>query len=209
MQKERGISTLIGIIVILAFVLVVFGGALSFEKFVEQKYQISNQDAEKLAGSQNLGSETAGWKTYVDNVFGYEIKYPESWSIRSYDEGVAFAQSTNTGIENEIMNVGYYARGTMYCSMPFSEYVKNAGEWEIENYGSYNKLEEKTSINGVKYYKIIWNVTDHNGNKKVSLPITYFGINDKKYCGSIEAFLNKAEYADIYDKVISKFKFTK
>lgn len=159
-----------------------------------------------------LSDQTADWKTYKNDEYGFEIKYPLDWAFRQYISGAAFFpenKSAENTTGNGALNVGFYQRGSNYCEIPFADYVKIAGPSEIQNYESLNIIESGVNNNGIEMYKIAWNYTDFKGDKKVSLPITYFGAANEQLCGSVDAFLNDSSYSDIYSKMISTFKFTK
>ena len=66
MKKENGVSTLIGIIIIVLAAAIIFGGV-----YVYQNFFISNGEI-KI-------DQTAGWKTYTNSQYGFEFKYPENF----------------------------------------------------------------------------------------------------------------------------------
>ena len=70
MQKR--ISSLVGIIIIVAVSIVLFGGVFAWQHFAT-KSQISINEPQASSNTQN-----AEWKTY--NKFGIEFKYPQEWS---------------------------------------------------------------------------------------------------------------------------------
>jgi hypothetical protein len=151
--------------------------------------------------------ETVDWKKYMMSGYGgFEIKYPPDWNFIEYESGVEFHPKNNP-YKQGIITVGFYGRGSDYCKIPFEDYVKIAAPSEIQGYESINTIEKIINSNGVEMYKTTWNYTDLKGSKKISLPITYFGIK-AELCGGIEAFLNNSDYLDIYNKVIFTFKFT-
>ncbi|MEK7658250.1 MAG: hypothetical protein AAB352_00070 [Patescibacteria group bacterium] len=89
MQKQ--ISTLIGIIIIVAVAVILFGGVFAYQYFMK-----SNAPAftEVTAGKQNLEPETAGvpvqssqategWKTFTNTKYGIEVKYPSDWAAKN------------------------------------------------------------------------------------------------------------------------------
>lgn len=168
------------------------------------KIEIPNIPAEVII------DETTNWQTYKNNKYGFEIKYPQGWTFREYNEGIAFRlMEKPNDLQGEFLNIGYYQRGSDYCKIPFADYVKIAGASEIQNYESINTFEKIITVGGNEIYKTTWNYSDFQGNKKISLPITYFGINNEKLCGGIGAYLNDANYLDNYNKILSTFKFTK
>jgi len=154
---------------------------------------------------------TESWKTYTNEKYSFEIKYPADWSFRDYESGAAFfptekLSENTTG--NGSLNVGFNKRGSDYCKIPFEDYVKIAGPSEIQNYESVNTINSGVNGNGIVIYEITWNYTDTQGKGKISLPIDYFQQSPEN-CGGIEAFLNDNNYSDIYNKIISSFNFTK
>lgn len=155
----------------------------------------------------NNVNSVADWKIYINSQYGFEINYPANWTFREYISGVAFSpKKESTG--NGAINVGFIARGANYCKILFDDYVKIAGPSEIQNYESLNTIEQAANSNGVTAYTTTWNYTDFKGNEKISLPITYFETPTES-CGDIEAFLNDSNYSDIYNTIISTFKFIK
>ena len=85
MQKQKGITTLTGIIIIVVVAVIIFGAF-----FVYQKYL----------------NPTLWWKTYTDKDYGYGIKYPAGWQIdpvtnwiKNPQTGSYFYAIQATGIE--------------------------------------------------------------------------------------------------------------
>jgi len=164
-----------------------------------------------IPSAQTQNNQTSEWKTYKNDRYSFEIKYPSDWNFREYDSGVAFSpqnklNENTTG--NGSINIGFYKRGSNYCKIPFEDYVKIAGPSEIQNYESLNTIKGGLNDNGMEMYEITWNYNDFQGNGKISLPITYFDTKPE-LCGEIEAFLNDNNYSDIYNKIISTLNLTK
>lgn len=63
---------------------------------------------------------TAGWKTYTNSQFSFQVKYPPTWNVvaettnRTADDGVAFRVKPTTGTEEVII----YPSGTKGLSLP-------------------------------------------------------------------------------------------
>ena len=182
-------------------------GQINFPEIKTPDVGIINEQIEEVVNSTSQGQqETENWKVYSNNQYKYEIKYPENWNFREYISGVAFSPIDDNFIQGAVA-VGFYARGTDYCKIAFEDYVKIAGPSEIQNFESLNAGEEGLSEQGVPMFRATWNYIDMQGNKKVSLPITYYKPNNED-CGSIDASLNEEKYADTYNKMILTFKFT-
>lgn len=68
---EKGISTLIGIIIIIAVVVAAFGGVFTYQYFVIKTQPVVQTDQI---------DQTAGWKTYTDAVNGITFQYPNKFN---------------------------------------------------------------------------------------------------------------------------------
>jgi len=164
-------------------------------------FQNMNQDNENA-----IAAQTADWKIYTNSNYNFQIKYPLDWTFREYNSGAAFYPKDKPNEQGSVV-VGFYKRGLDYCKIPFDDYVKIAGPSEIQNYESLNTINQGEASDGTKTYQTTWNYTDLQGVGKISLPITYFETKIE-LCGDVEMLLNDNNYSDIYNKIISTFKFT-
>lgn len=84
MQTQKGVSTLIGIIIIVAVVIVVFGGIFGYQYSATKNNQSQIQDQQQTVNQQINNNQSAdliaGWKTYTNSEYGFEIKYPAYFS---------------------------------------------------------------------------------------------------------------------------------
>lgn len=64
----KKVSTLSGIIIIVIAVIILFGGVFAYQYFAIQK----NQQASNI-------QQTAGWKTYKNTKYGFQMTFPDSW----------------------------------------------------------------------------------------------------------------------------------
>ncbi|MEK7080650.1 MAG: hypothetical protein AAB925_02380 [Patescibacteria group bacterium] len=86
MQKK--VSTLVGTIIIVAVAVILFGGVFAYQYFTTKSQQNSLQQnseffalRQKTDQTQNLTTETAGWKTYRNEKYGFEFNYPKEWHL--------------------------------------------------------------------------------------------------------------------------------
>jgi len=67
-KQSRQIPSWIGFVIIIAFAVIVSGGVFAYQYFF-------------IPGEKNNietpTDQTAGWKTYTNNEYGFEFKYPE------------------------------------------------------------------------------------------------------------------------------------
>lgn len=145
--------------------------------------------------------ETAGWKTYTNNTYGFSIKYPIDWLIKCNEP-------TNEWLSADICNIA-----TPNTKFDHGERISGAGIGiGIEKPNpNYNSLEEKVAfdeknyqyksvskiINGTKGYLL----TSNTNNAFVTKTTDYFII--------ISWFpLNKANpLSTTIDQILSTFKF--
>jgi hypothetical protein len=153
----------------------------------------------------SVASQNTDLKTYVNKKYNFTINYPADWSARDYVSGVALSPK-NKLMQDGALKVEFLERGSDYCKIPFEDYVKIAGPSEIQNYESVNTINDGSTDDGVQIYQVTWNYADSQGIGRISLPITYFETKPE-LCGDIEAFLNDNNYSDIYNQIISTFKF--
>ena len=104
MQKQKGVSTLIGLIIIIAVAVVAFGGVFGYQYLTTPK-EINTQEnptactleAKVCPDGSSVGhtgpncefaecpsaqDQTTGWKTYRDAQYGYSINYPSTWYLK-------------------------------------------------------------------------------------------------------------------------------
>jgi len=72
----KKVSTLVGIIIIVAVAVVAFGGVFAYQYFT----------------AKTPTDQTAGWKTYTDNQKGFSLKYPLDFEIIRPSHPVILAQ---------------------------------------------------------------------------------------------------------------------
>jgi len=99
---KKQISTLWGTIIIVLAAIVFFGGALIYQYFVIKEFNRSvlivgilpaTQKNQEINNAQP-STQTAGWKTYTNTEYGFEIQYPNTFigsvSEKAKTSGVFF-----------------------------------------------------------------------------------------------------------------------
>lgn len=102
MNNQRGISSLIGIAIVVATAIVVVGGVFGWQYLTTPKDNNQNQQTActmeakvcpdgsavgrtgpncEFAECPTVQNQTAGWKTYTNTPYGFEFKYPKTWTI--------------------------------------------------------------------------------------------------------------------------------
>ena len=213
MQKQKGIS----LIIIVALVALIAMGAAGFFawqyfaiKFQQQTTQNQEQDQQildrqfPLAGdqpSEPVPSETAGWKTYTNNEYGFEIKYPNDWSV---DKTTVMSYiycdypKRNSMPCEGLVGVGIGAPGPSikieYEKISLDNFVK-----EYNDSGLKITNQEKFVLGGIEGTKLI-------GTTEIGLDKTIIFVikNNISYIISFTEIAEVIQY-----KIISTFKFIK
>jgi hypothetical protein len=79
LTKEKTNWKYISISVILA--LIVGGGILGYLRYFNKEISSLTKFPEIKKPEKVVGEETANWKTYRNEAYGYEIKYPQDWPL--------------------------------------------------------------------------------------------------------------------------------
>jgi len=74
MKKQKGISTLVGVIIIIVVAIIAFGGVFAYQYFSVEPKTVAKTD------------QTAGWKTYKNDDWGISFQYPSNWQVQEFNE---------------------------------------------------------------------------------------------------------------------------
>lgn len=87
---QAGISTLVGIIIIVVTAVVLFGGVFAWQYLV--KPIVLPPQIENTQTNSPAPSEVEGWETYKNDKYGFSMSYPQNFHLQENDF------STNFGI---------------------------------------------------------------------------------------------------------------
>ena len=193
---NRGISTPIAIAIILLLAVSVGGITL---------WQYSEMQSEKIkpvALKSFEKDETADWKIYLNEEYGFEVEYPSEWIIiKEAEESVLFASEKETKIQAEKQ------AGEIRCAVWVSLYNNEKGlslrDWAIEKWGEQESREagkitevKVGDLKGLKYEFMSMGMQTNillPGNDEVINIQTTFGG-----CENLDA---------IFNGIISTFRF--
>lgn len=123
---QKGNTILITILVIVIIAVLAIAGYFAWQYF--NKYPFTTGP---LVENQNANSDTAGWKTYKNDEYGFEIMYPKNFT------------------EDKKIEIGISTSNQDKTVLSFSDYLKNIQD---------NVNNEKTqNISEKLFYRIIKN----------------------------------------------------
>lgn len=220
MQKR--VSTLTGIIIIVVAIVVLFGGVFAYQYFVLlkqlkaisstppglSKQQILNKPF-PLAGEPT--DQTAGWQTYTNTQYGFEIKYPSTAKIEEtgeYDiESFTVIDETKKLDPNN--NLSFLSPRQFEVSIHPPSLSESQYNFELSNGvvpGSISniKVDGKDAV----MLKDVWNY-EENSYYGYNILIKYNSmLYTLNYWMDDQKLNNIGNYA-ISQQILSTFKFTK
>jgi len=163
----------------------------------------------EFAQCPNVKDETANWKTYRNEKYGFEVRYPSEWIITgegrepkvSLEYYVAFADERETEIIKERQ------AGEIRCAGGIFLYNNEKGlslyDWAINKWGNPEKIEagkisevKINTLEGIKYEFMSMgtetNVLFSKNNEVINIQTTFDG------CDNLHA---------IFNQILSTFKF--
>ena len=190
----KTISTRLGILIIVAVAIVLFGGVFAYSWYANSKSETINPKQ-----IQNSNTEIVDWKTYTNNEYGFEIKYPLGGTVLQIKEDEL---GNKTESPNQCTQISYES-SFVYISLP--PYNVNCGGTTGIGIDSI-KLSEQINIEGKTYQAEGWklgpNYESLSFKTDTGLHISYViveGLSSSDYKTSKE--LNY--------KMLSTFKFIK
>ena len=150
--------------------------------------------------------QTANWKTYVNNEYGFEFKYPQDWGDLKVSDGSGYKK--DPWVYNFYEFTSEWSSSTQkapadFPGLEFTIVVWNQAHPDLDSaIGSSpdSKTEkEDTQIGGIKGVKI----TGVGANPE-KLPTSTFIVRNKNY-----AYVIEPGSWQVPSEILSTFKFTK
>ena len=172
----------------------------------QEKQKLTNQVISTLKFIEKK-DDTASWRTYKNEKYGYEFKYPYEWNAvpNKYNTGTVLLGPEAT---EESSNGGIEYNGTLKQGQTFKDFVKEfstagaGSDFEVEEFiNGYNVIVNiipSTNIYILRETKI---VSFENNREVFSL---YFS-----HCANFGKYPEDRYKLDLFDQIISTFKFTK
>lgn len=193
-------------ILITFFLIIVIGGGY----FVCQKMNSS-------------GKIVLGWKTYENQKYNYEVRYPLNWYVYDYDNGKTILAGTTFSPFNEgrLIDKGGASLNILplgLSSTTLREFVeKRISLWKIGNQNLEVELTE-VSLNGTSAFKaetkndiIAGGIITENPIGPAGEGVTYWLEKDNQRfeIGFVYPISDEENLQAIFSRMISTFRFTK
>jgi len=218
MQKQKGkISTLVGVTIIVAVAVVLFGGVFAYQYFAKQNFETVQPVAQNQTQTetQTATDETADWKTYINDEYGFEFKYPAGFFDKFYGPSEDECSNRHPDIQKYSTRFIFEAdqEGTTQnaISMGITIICTKLEEKKVSNF-----IEDLSLIAGSSNTDIkqIGGRTTYQtyAYSKLSADETFFTFTDLGENTLQIAFSNynlNKDTKDVVDKILSNFKFTK
>jgi len=196
------------LIAILAVLSVSLAGFLGYQKLTQPavSQSVINQPVVNQPIT-TISDETAGWQTYKNEQYGFEIKYPGDWHVYPpVLQGMDIVGFSNLSEEEaqakqesgDVTNT--YSLTVKIINGQIDDWLKAQQEFS----GAIDFLKEKIIIGENEGYKISGTLEDKKGFSKV------FFTREKVYL--IETlFPEKCRYeeCEIFNQILSTFRFIK
>lgn len=213
-MKKNGFAPLI-IILVIALLGVV--GYFGYKNYLvkPQVLTIPSPSPLSVPDQTKVLSQIPGWKIYTNTKYHFSIEYPEDWTFREFPDthtGASFRLASDSNdLNHEHISVDFNSRSTDLIGVPFEEYVKKGAIEDIQNFVSLATITKIVTLSGLVGYKTTWNVQEMNqptGKTSMSMPITYFDTKDSNG-DTVWITESDSSYSNIYDQMLSTFKFIK
>ncbi len=211
-KNQLGLSAII-VAVIIVLVVVSAGGILVWYKGWLPKIITQKVTPTPRIAPTPTPNETATWKTYRNEEYGYEVKYPEDWI--NFGELLGGFNITSPIINGRADNRIQVIPDKRDGSEPNQEYIENMIKGNtIPGYNELNRKKEIT-INGIKGYEIVWNMLDSETKQleEASLYIWLGAPDTSKARFIVLRFDGKGSQYPVnfqtFNQMLSTFKFNK
>ena len=189
---NKAISTPIAIIIVIIVAILAVGAVVLV-------YQYYWQPQTAPAPPEPSADETANWKTYRNEEYGFEIKYPNDWYIYANNSSDVFIQSTKEesgGIPGPHINAFEIEAKSITLNTTLLQAIQGRVD-EIKKAGI-NFTQENIKIGGKDGLKIK-TVCEGVG---CGAP-EWFVINGNYFY----YFNSNLGYSNIFDQILSTFRF--
>lgn len=198
-MMQKRISTKVGVSIIIAVAIVLFGGALAYSRYANSQFPISNQSPN--SSSQN---EIAGWKTYRNNEYGFEFKHLPDDIVDTTKYGFCSNADICLNIGSISKPLSFTLTGTMGGSLSLLYGAPKGTTATKDMINGYPVVKWEQDL--PYYYQIDYFIQNTNTNEIWDISAVESKFPDE----TIEQYREKIKNINTYlNQILSTFKFTK
>lgn len=188
MKNNRGFVA----VLIIGITAIIIAGVVAYALMQKSKTP-SSAKSEKISGLEQ-SSATADWKTYRNEKYGFEIKYPRNWYFEPHlSNGYFDITDYKVGLGNIAPADRTGVRINIYPNAPY----KNAEEWF--------SADQRTVTANIKLYSNLEKVI-LGGKTAIKARTAYHNSSSASEGGEIRAINNGTGYSLGYNRPKSQTK---
>jgi len=229
-QKKIGGFGLIGILIVIAVIALASGvglywnetkkqqsflqtGADVIKRAEELKKEIESRQKSIYGGSTSINNtsdvDTSSWKTYRNEKYGFEVKYPDGWKI--------FLPTVNSLIiSNRELPQTVLQKQDIYINITIDSNASKSGDlitWanfnvhilEFEGYDIKVIDEQSIILAGKPAIRVIYDLRAPSTDGTDRLNTSFIIANNRGYIIGFDP--SDSELRSIFDKILSTLKF--
>ena len=101
-KLNQGVSTPLAIVIVIVLAVLLVGGVLAYQ------YWWAAKEGETIPSeTEGTKDETADWKTYRNEEYGFEIKYPQNFGLET-KEGIVHLSPPEPFFKNTLLGSLFY-----------------------------------------------------------------------------------------------------
>jgi hypothetical protein len=205
------------ILVILILAVIVGGGILSYSRYFKREISSLSKFPEVKKPEKVVGEETANWKTYRNDEYGFEFKYPAEFKfgVKASPEFLVYSPGAAGYLSQEAVKRSierHWTREKKFNNALFIMYY----DYCYGGAGSYSRIINAVSHNSSKnYYVNIWIELDGLGGvpqtREFWVDPTWqesYRLTEKGEEWVIQKMMNEEdEEIKIFNQMLSTFRF--
>lgn len=166
-------------IAIVAIALIAIAGYFIFSKSSVKPTEIKTQQS-----SQNL--DVSSWKTYQNDQYGFEVQYPDGWSV--YSDEARYPESDRSDPRFSVTEPGSIKDSKCYASFIFVD-AKNPDKYPYSLYSEVDKKQEcQTTLDSIiSTFKFI---AQNQNSQKITKDTSQISGKTIKFSGEVASGQN-------------------